>query len=321
MLVDNSHSRVRNAKSGFTLVELLVVITIIGILISLLLPAVQSAREAARQLQCANNLKQLGLAVLNYESAWSTLPPGGIHTGTGNTRPEAMGNWAIGILPHLEQQALFDQYDQDLYNSHPDNLPVLKTLLGLMICPTDADARRLVKPGQGPTDEEIAPGSYKAISGSRWGNENGFFDYPPFHTSMSGNIRHRGAFTVVGVGGMDVVTVAEIRDGTSNTLLFAEYHTQTAPERKAFWASTHSFHNLASCQLESYTRVPDFDVCMQANGNMFWQCHRASASLHAGGVFNVGLADGSVRGLSQNIDGTVFQHLATIAGHEVVTGF
>ena len=95
--------------TGFTLVELLVVITIIGILIALLLPAVQAAREAARRLQCANNLKQVGLGLLNYESNWGTLPPGGLKV------PTEMGwgySWWVRIFAYIEQDNTDNRFDQ-----------------------------------------------------------------------------------------------------------------------------------------------------------------------------------------------------------------
>ncbi len=311
------HVFARSRRRAFTLVELLVVIAIIGILVSLLLPAVQAAREAARRAQCSNNLKQIGLALHNYHSAFSTLPPGGVHSGDNNVRSEAFINWAISILPFLEQQPLFDSYNPNLYNTHPDNMPVLKTSLAAMICPTDYAPWDPVQPHQPnpqQLDEPIAPGSYKGIAGLRYRPDNGFFDYPPFFDEMPGHLRDRGPLHAVGIRGMSTETFSDIRDGLSNTLLVGEYHTRTNAPRKAFWASTHSFHNLASPQKESYTRLPDFDRCLQLADNHWWHCHRALTSLHSGGTTQFTLCDGSVRTLSQAIDGELFQHLGTIAG-------
>src|SRR6185369_3080712 len=89
-------------KRAFTLVELLVVIAIIGVLVALLLPAVQAARESARRAQCTNNLKQIGIAVHNYDDVWKTLPPGCYHG--------VFGTWVLHILPFVEQQSLYDRY-------------------------------------------------------------------------------------------------------------------------------------------------------------------------------------------------------------------
>ncbi len=306
---------------AFTLVELLVVITIIGILIALLLPAVQAAREAARRAQCANNLKQIGLAIHNYHAANRCLPPGGVHTGITNAVELDRGNWAIAILPNLEQEALFNIYTQELHNTHANNLPVLKTLLTLMVCPSDDQTRRLEVPHQFPSMGELAPGSYKGVAGKRWGTTNGYWDYPPYGDTSRGYMRTRGPLHMVGAGNHGTERFADIIDGSSNTFLVGEYHTQTNNPRRTFWASTHSFHNLATPQLESYTRIPDFDACMSANGDMFYQCHRSFGSLHAGGTINFVMCDGSVRGISPSIDGSLFEDVATIAGREVAAGF
>ncbi|MCA9235228.1 MAG: DUF1559 domain-containing protein [Planctomycetales bacterium] len=116
---------------GFTLVELLVVIAIIGVLVALLLPAVQAAREAARRSQCSNNLKQLGLGFLNFESA-----EGGFPARRWSRADQGYTGWGTFLLPHIEQQALYDQYDwsHDFY--HPVNKPVVETKLSTFVCPS-----------------------------------------------------------------------------------------------------------------------------------------------------------------------------------------
>ncbi len=111
-----TYNRFRRPLHGFTLVELLVVIAIIGILIALLLPAVQAAREAARRMHCANNLKQIGLALLNYESQHGVFPPGGVTKTTtcnlsGSEADDSMAPWTVVILPFLEDMARYKEYD------------------------------------------------------------------------------------------------------------------------------------------------------------------------------------------------------------------
>ncbi len=143
----------KDRPNGFTLVELLVVITIIGILIALLLPAVQSAREAARRLQCQNNLKQLGLACLNYESTYGVFPPASHWADLQpNVAAQSMRmqnqnnlreNWVIMILPFMEQQGLYDAFDLSLPINHEDNERARSTQLSVMLCPSDPNNRTL----------------------------------------------------------------------------------------------------------------------------------------------------------------------------------
>ena len=105
------YNQYRRTRGGFTLVELLVVIAIIGILVALLLPAVQSAREAARRMQCQNNLKQLALALHNYHTAHATFPPAGFYDGGGANGSTL--SWHTTVLPFIEQQNLYDALDRD----------------------------------------------------------------------------------------------------------------------------------------------------------------------------------------------------------------
>ena len=233
------------------------------------------------------------------------------------------GKRAIAILPYLEQQGLYDRYDQSVYNSHPNNLPVLQTPLSVMICPVDPNDGKLIVPTQGSYPEPgIATGSYKAVSGRRWGATNGYFDYPPFHQSAGRTADTRGPMYMIGMGRFSTVEWAFIDDGTSRTLMVGE--TMTVPTEQfrasniAFWASTHSFHNLGCPQPESYTRHADYDACMTMTGNRHWLCDRTYGSLHSGGIMQFVLCDGSVLNISPKIDGDLFQNMATIAGREAV---
>ena len=147
-------TRFSRRNRGFTLVELLVVIAIIGILVALLLPAVQQAREAARKLQCQNNMKQLGLAILNYESANNALPAGGwvdpcegatcLRHGSYNPNSGKMLSWAVAVLPFIEENAVFDQFNfaaDDVFSMQFDGLDVFAEpqarALSAFTCPSE----------------------------------------------------------------------------------------------------------------------------------------------------------------------------------------
>ena len=124
---------------GFTLVELLVVIAIIGILVALLLPAIQAAREAARRAQCSNNLKNIGLAFANYTDTNKRLPPGtSLVMGSTELTPTS-GTWVVKILPYIEEKALYDQWRKDKFSNDPLNKVVCGTSLPWLICPSDSE--------------------------------------------------------------------------------------------------------------------------------------------------------------------------------------
>ena len=128
-------------KTAFTLVELLVVITIIGMLISLLLPAVQAAREAARSLQCQNNLKQLALAFHNYHSTWNGFPAARFVFGTSaNTG----SGWGVRMLPYVEQNALYSQFNFSKSFFDPENGAVVSTPLAVFTCPSVPSSPRMI---------------------------------------------------------------------------------------------------------------------------------------------------------------------------------
>src|SRR5262245_59887760 len=139
-------------RAGFTLVELLVVIFVIALLIAFLLPAVQSAREAARRIQCASNLKQLGIAIHMYENGYSALPPSIVLSGAGNT-PWWVGGWGVNarILPFLEQVPLSNAINMSLSLSFPANSTVPATVVSVLICPSDPGSTTYDDPVAGTT--------------------------------------------------------------------------------------------------------------------------------------------------------------------------
>ena len=313
---------VRSIKAGFTLVELLVVITIIGILIALLLPAVQAAREAARALQCSNNLKQIGLALHNYHAAMSTFPPGGVTYGRCCGSPSGT-NWAICILPYLEQQALYDLYDQNAYNEQ-DGLNggskiVRETQVASYTCPSDGNAKKLGQPSSGPGQSlQFHRGSYRCVVGRTDDGLSGysFWDaLSPSQTPLPDSFR--GVLHVVGIPDLHwtTETIADVRDGTSNTLMVGEkVFDDEHVDNGVFWAYSYGYYNAGHAMPYSGSLLYDTDKCLPTVPTGSY-CVRSFATIHPGGIPFV-LCDGSVRSISKNIDIQLFCNLATIAGRE-----
>ena len=210
-------------RAGFTLIELLVVIAIIAVLIALLLPAVQAAREAARRIQCTNNLKQVGLALHNYHGINDCFPPGGLAMFAGGKPSGTLSNNRspgahARLLPHLEQQALFDalNWSVGVINDPigtPMNSTVAATRLAAFLCPSDAAPSWLMSSAIAPLNALQAPGNnYFASTGSSMefaGQQGGG---PP-----------NGPFLYVGTLGTGAIRLANISDGTSNTVGFGEW--------------------------------------------------------------------------------------------------
>jgi prepilin-type N-terminal cleavage/methylation domain-containing protein/prepilin-type processing-associated H-X9-DG protein len=205
----------RNRRRGFTLIELLVVIAIIAVLIALLLPAVQAAREAARRSQCVNNLKQLSLAVMNYESANGAIPPAFAHypgdpaTTAGKTAAYGM---KARVLPFVEQQAIFNSINFGFgWNSSAAGYPnetAYRTVINSYLCPSDANTPGITR-GPAGNAAVIAPGNY--------GNNIGIC------RTFMGGILDGPAYAIDLAGYGPVVTLATITDGTSNTAIFSEW--------------------------------------------------------------------------------------------------
>ncbi len=223
---------------GFTLVELLVVITIIGILMALLLPAVQSAREAARRAQCANNLKQLALAVINYESQHTVYPPsvqfdpGDDPAWTDRLRP----NWIILILPFLEQEGLYHAFNLALPISDSANRYARGVELPILKCPTDGGYNRVKfagTPGRSEGDN-WARGNYGANAGRGYMLGQSYWSSRPDAIGGPDSPGWSGpsAYQFRGVMGANCSQPsAKIRDGLSNTLAAADVKAFT-PSRK-----------------------------------------------------------------------------------------
>jgi len=315
----------RMRREGFTLVELLVVITIIGILIALLLPAVQAAREAARRAQCANHLKQIALALHNYHAACGSLPHGNINRTAGNcpgmeeptvSYSTRFGNWLIAILPYMEQGALFDRYSLGDLNESAENQAVRETSVAAYLCPSDSAPRRAAVPATGPAaaaGAKYMPGSYRAVSGR---SDDGM-NYLDSEMMYDFETKSRGPIHIVGVWGYDTESIAGIRDGTSNTLMVGESTTRTSTGYRTFWAYSFAYYTMSGATAQSRTLLGDFDRCVEiggAGGDI--PCKRGWGGLHPSGM-NFALCDGSVRFLADSIDMELLTGMATIAGGEL----
>jgi prepilin-type N-terminal cleavage/methylation domain-containing protein/prepilin-type processing-associated H-X9-DG protein len=314
-MVMRSARRLAGGK-GFTLVELLVVITIIGILIALLLPAVQSAREAARRLQCQNNIKQLGLALHNYHAVAKAFPPAmNIPAGEDPaTTAKWKENWVITILPNVEQDALRHSFDLTKPISDSANRTARGTRLACMLCPTDGNQKVLYS---------------RANEGDNWGRGNYAANGSLDQINGAGAAGPRaGIWTSPlrrGVMGCNAsVSIDEISDGTSNTILLEELRVGLfSGDRRGTWAMgacgassvfghgvTDPGPNNCSPMGDALAECGDIIAAIgQATLNQ--ECMGCDAggvsmqatarSQHTGGV-NICLCDGSVRFLSDYVE-------------------
>lgn len=338
-------SRQCRLSSGFTLVELLVVIAIIGVLISLLLPAVQAAREAARRTKCQNNLRQIALATASYESAMGALPPsgivdlvkkrfGGVTFESFEQRTGLQFSWAVLLLPYVEQQNLFAQFDdsRDIFaqDGDPQN-----TLLDVYACPSDASSERLFQDDDLTQGRPFAKGNYAAFCS-------------PYHTDYQ--MVHSGAFVARGQ------PLSRITDGSTHTLAFSEVRTLDHPQdERGVWALPWNAASLLSFDMHhdvsgsvpfdapynpatryAYqtqlpnTLGPNSDMlqlcpdtakaqlqgmpCLDANRERWLSA--APRSLHPGGVY-VTFLDGHIDFVTNEVDEFSFAYLISINDGQV----
>jgi prepilin-type N-terminal cleavage/methylation domain-containing protein/prepilin-type processing-associated H-X9-DG protein len=322
----------QKVRAAFTLVELLVVIAIIGILVALLLPAIQAAREAARRSQCSNNLKQLGLALQNFESSRKVFPASMYIDLTG----KAWGEWGpqARLLPYIEEENLRNLIDYSQSYSAPKNLPAIAFRVATFMCPSETNDKKSFQ-----DDMDQYPLNYAANMGT-------WMIYNPA-TNLGGD----GIFAPNARLGMK-----HVLDGTSKTLAFSEVKafqavlktggsaTSTPPSDPSKLASiagsnlededghtewvegrvhqdgfTGTFTPNATVPYSSGGKVYDVDYTSAEEGDSPSEITYAavtSRSYHSGGTVNAAMVDGSVRSVTSDIAQSVWRGMATRNGGE-----
>ena len=315
--------RTRNA-SGFTLVELLVVITIIGILIALLLPAVQAAREAARRMQCTNNLKQLGLAILNFESSYGELPIGWIGEPDVNGSPKEYMP-LVQILPFIEQSTLDDMFEYDYRFLNNVNRVPTRQQIPAYQCPSDNSAGR--EWHHVPYDHYFSRSNYAVCFGSDTMVRDSLGTIMCVAQRDPGaDLDNDGAFRP-----NKARKIADFIDGTSNTVLASELCAGRADEAvggtpydcRGMWpwpnmgASTYTHRTTPNTSTADNMYPgecvddPEHNLPCGSSGHSQDLHYAAARSRHPGGV-NALFGDGHVSFFSDTIDAAIWRWLAAM---------
>jgi prepilin-type N-terminal cleavage/methylation domain-containing protein/prepilin-type processing-associated H-X9-DG protein len=329
------------SQAGFTLVELLVVIAIIGILVALLLPAIQAAREAGRRSDCINKLHQLGIALHNYEGAHKRLPPGttgydssknNIPSYPGNNTPPVEIPIVVFMLPYLEEGSLHGQYDfnRDAQTQYNDPNSPVGARLAIFQCPSDSPQDAGACSGTGEED-------WKGNYGINWGAYVTACQRPkPGTIALLGDADSdcptpQGKLRMAPFHVEFGAKFAQITDGTSQTLAMMEM-IQTASEvggicdrRARIWCEKPGCHMLMTRNTPNSSnpdegncsdKIPEAPCHDMTVAEARVKSHNAARSRHSGGV-QILMCDSSAHFIADDIDLTVWRAMSTMAGGEV----
>ncbi len=319
-------------RPGFTLVELLVVMAVIGILIALLLPAVQAAREAARRSQCTNHLKQLGVGFLNFESA-----TGGLPARRWNREDQGYTGWGTFLLPYIEQQALYDQYQWEYDFYDPENKDVVETKLSVFICPSVVRDDPIISSGKA-TAGSANPDTSTKFEVCGWIDylvpngivvpDNGFGEnFPKWDSSGNQHQAMLDSTTFSSLGAVQSPAprrLKDITDGLSHTLLANE--TAGWPQHwvggkrvfpdlslgnRGSWAGWQSYVYWTSSEDGSMNAYTDPTAGDLVSCGINCENQHAIYSFHPGGALIL-FCDGSVRFVNEQLGGLAFAQIVAI---------
>ena len=330
-------------RRGFTLIELLVVIAIIAVLIALLLPAVQAAREAARRIQCTNNLKQIGLAMHNYQSANNSLPPG--------IKGSIWGTWLVFVLPYVEQSSMYNSWNsfgnnavgataEPITYSSAYNLTVTSQRINAYTCPSDIPNSPIYSAAFGG-QTWVTSHNYAANFGNLHVFQEASFNGVPFLGAPFGDIGSpnltltEALYATINAEPLSCINFQAITDGLSNTLMTAEV-IQGQGQSPAAYQLTGFGWWYGGCTFESFlgpnSTLPDQmegasycnttnslnPPCIAAPGGDLTQITNAARGRHPGGV-NTGMCDGSVRFVKNSINLYTWKSLSSTHGGEIIS--
>jgi len=326
------------SKSGFTLIELLVVIAIIAVLIALLLPAVQQAREAARRAQCKNHLKQIGLALHNYESTWSVFPAHSFQPYAGPHWKDPRYSWFTAILPNIDQANVYNLYNVSLNWHDDENAVAVESKIPVYRCPSALDRPGfewtvLVSyPDASPTATFItSPRDYYYGAVTDYANTAGISS--ALNNTLSPKYSDH---TNIGILKKDVSRISAVTDGLSNTIMVSECagrpqlfqkgmlvpdgspKTWSSTATKPFptggvWASHNKGFLIDGAQTNGYTNSLGPCAINCSNDSELYSFHT--------GIVNALMGDGSVRSLGASTAMQLVISLVTSSGGEVVSEF